>query len=58
MIGKSIYFLPREAGEGDHAKRGGGGLGKETCSAVDACPYRRDSLATSLASGGGKKVIA
>ena len=31
-----LYLRPREAGEGDHAKRGGGGLGAETSREADA----------------------
>jgi hypothetical protein len=68
MNGTSTTFRPREAGEGDHAKRGGGGLGMEACSNVDTCPYRLAEpvigpatsgrtrwLATSSARGGGKR---
>ena len=50
-------FRPRGAGEGDHAKRGGGGFGMEACSSVNTCPYRLASLATFPAIGGGKRPV-
>jgi hypothetical protein len=33
-----LFIRPREAGEGDHAKRGGGGVGAEVYVAADAPP--------------------
>jgi hypothetical protein len=53
MIGKLIPFRPREAGEGDHAERGGGGwlaLSKTTTAPTGAL-----SRATSPACGGGQE---
>jgi hypothetical protein len=70
MIGVSRTFRPREAGEGDHAKRGGGGFGRQAWSRVKTCPLRRAEpvigpaegrtrwLASAPASGGGKRESA
>jgi hypothetical protein len=48
-------FLPREAGEGNRPKGGGGGDGGDVCDVRSrTCPYRQAELATSPACGGGQ----